>query len=155
MLFRSKVSAHDLGHARSAAIECICTTGLCLFHGLINLELEFGDDDIRVTADILCQISSMSIKTICLVHHCKQADTYVPELYANLGVDAILAKPSYTSLEKVTLRLVSDEPKAQVWLAGLPRAFSTQAKRNILLSEWRFESNLYVFPSVKAPLKIT
>ena len=101
-----KVSAHDLGDARNAPIEFICTTGLCLFHRLINLELEFGDNKIRVTAGILCHISSTSIKTICLVHHCKQANTYVPELYANLGVDAILAKPPYTSLEKATLRLV-------------------------------------------------
>ena len=126
-----------------------------MFHRLTNLELEFGDADIRATAGALCRISSTSIKTICLVHHCKQANTYVPELYANLGVDAILAKPPYTSLEKATLRLVSNEPKAQVWLAGLPRYFPFQAKRKILLCEWRFESNLCVFLSVKAPLKIT
>ena len=126
-----------------------------MFHRLINLELEFGDNKIRVTAGILCHISSTSIKKICFVHHCEQTNTYVPELYANLGVDAILAKPPYTSLEKVTLRLVSNETKAQVWLAGLPRSFPCQVKRNILLCEWRFERNLCVFPSVKAPLKIT
>ena len=150
-----KVRAHDLGDTRNAPIKHICTTGLCLFHRLTNLELEFGDADIRATAGALCRISSTSIKTVCLVHHCKQADLNVPELYAILGVDAILAKPPYTFLERVTLRLFSNEPKAQVWLAGLPRAFPCQAKRNILLCEWRFESHLCVVPFVKAPPKIT
>ncbi len=106
---------------------------------LEHLEIHLMNDDIRGVVVALRHITSKDMKTICVHHRCRGMNEYMPTLYANLGLDEILAGPIYRSLTRVTWRLVSNQGEAQVWLAGLPRCFARLAKRKILVCEWRFE----------------
>ena len=115
-----------------------------MFSNLVHFELHVKNYDISDAAFALRNIESKCIKTVCLVHHC---ETREHVYYRYLGLDEILSGPSYMSLTRVTVRLVSNRPQAQVWLAGVPRYLPRIAERKILLCEWKFGYLRYVLSS--------
>ncbi|TFK85405.1 hypothetical protein K466DRAFT_654265 [Polyporus arcularius HHB13444] len=143
VLERLKLSASTWGKPGQLTLNEIISTvsrhRLSAFWMLEHLELHLMNDDIRGVVVALRHITSKDMKTICVHHRCRGISEYMPMLYANLGLDEILAGPIYRSLTRVTWRLVSNQGEAQVWLAGLPRCFARLAKRKILVCEWRFE----------------
>ena len=118
-------------------------TGLSVFSQLVHLELHVKNIAILNVASTLRNVESKCIKTVCLVHHCENGDyTY----YRHLCLDHILSGPSYMSLTRVTVRVISNQPHwAQIWLACLHRHLPRTAERKILLFEWKFGYPRYVF----------
>ena len=117
-------------------------TGLSVFSQLVHLELHVKNIAILNVASTLRNVESKCIKTVCLVHHCENGDyTY----YRHLCLDHILSGPSYMSLTRVTVRVISNQPHwAQIWLACLHRHLPRTAERKILLCEWKFGYLRYV-----------
>lgn len=115
-----------------------------MFSRLVHFELHVKNHDIFNAPFALNHVESQCIKTVCLVHHCEDREHVY---YGHLRLDEILSEPSYMSLTRVTVRLVSNRPQAQVWLAGVPRYLPRIAERKILLCEWKFGYLRYVLSS--------
>ena len=112
-----------------------------MFSRLVHFELHVKNHDIFSAPFALDHVESKCIKTVCLVHHCEDREHVY---YRHLRLDEILSGPSYMSLTRVTVRLVSNQPQAQVWLAGVPRYLPRIAERKILLCEGNFRYPRYV-----------
>ena len=113
-----------------------------MFSNLVHFELHVKNYDISDAAFALRNIESKCIKTVCLVHHCEKRGHVC---YRHHGLDEILSGPSYMSLTRVTVRLISHQPQAQAWLADVPGHLPRTAERKILLFEWKFGNPRYVF----------